>query len=48
MLRYVADLPVSEIANALGITEGGTSASLTKARQRLAELLDVDSEASRS
>jgi len=48
VLRYVADLPVSEIANALGITEGGTSASLTKARQRLAELLDVDSEASRS
>jgi RNA polymerase sigma-70 factor (ECF subfamily) len=48
VLRYVTDLPVAAIADALGITEGGASASLAKARRRLAEAVDVDAEVTRS
>jgi len=41
-LRYLADYTEAGTAAALGISEGATSASLAKARRRLAEALDCD------
>lgn len=38
-LRYVADLTEAEIARDLAVSEGAVSASLTKARRRLGEML---------
>ena len=38
-LRYIADLPESEVAAAMGITRGTAAATLHKARARLTELL---------
>lgn len=48
VLRYVADFTEAEAAETLGISEGAASASLTKARLRLAELLCADQEVSQS
>jgi RNA polymerase sigma-70 factor, ECF subfamily len=39
-LHYFADLPYSEIAEALGISEGTVAATLSQARTTLAEALD--------
>ena len=47
-LRYVGDLTEREIAADLRISEGAVSASLTKARRRLGELLTDHEEASRT
>jgi RNA polymerase sigma factor (sigma-70 family) len=38
-LRYIADLPEAEVAEAMGITRGTAAATLHKARARLTELL---------
>lgn len=38
-LRYVADLPEHEVAEVMGISRGTAAATLSRARQRLAELL---------
>lgn len=38
-LRYIGDLTESDIASCLGVSEGAVSASLTKARRRLGEML---------
>ena len=38
-LRYGLDMPVAEIAKNLGLSIGGTKASLAKARKSLASLL---------
>jgi RNA polymerase sigma factor (sigma-70 family) len=38
-LRYVADLTEAEIATVMSITEGAVSATLTRARRHLAEIL---------
>lgn len=40
-LRYLLDLPEAEVAAAMGVSRGGVSALLTKARKRLAEQLDT-------
>lgn len=47
-LRYVDDLTESDIAASLGISEGSVSASLTKARRRLGEILNPEREVTRS
>lgn len=39
-LHYIEDLPVTEIAQILGVAEGTTKSDLHRARARLAELLD--------
>lgn len=41
-LRYVLDLPESEVARVMGVTRGSVSASLTTARQRLQSQLAAD------
>jgi RNA polymerase sigma factor (sigma-70 family) len=41
-LRYGLDMSISDIAHALGISEGGTKASLSKARRNLARALLLD------
>jgi len=38
-LRYVGDLSEADIAGCLGLSEGAVSASLTKARRRLREVI---------
>jgi RNA polymerase sigma-70 factor (ECF subfamily) len=40
-LFYLADLPVPQIAGAMGITEGAVKAHLAKARANLRQLLEV-------
>jgi RNA polymerase sigma-70 factor (ECF subfamily) len=40
VLRYVGDLPESEIASIMGVTRGSVSASLVAARSTLAVLLE--------
>ena len=47
VLRYVADCTESETAVALGISVGAASASLVKARRRLAQVLDPEREVTR-
>ncbi len=47
-LRYVDDLTEANIAAGLGISEGAVSASLTKARRRLGEILDTQDEVTRT
>lgn len=42
VLRYVADLPEREIANAMGITRGTVAATLAAARTRLATMVVDD------
>jgi RNA polymerase sigma-70 factor (ECF subfamily) len=39
VLRYVADLPETQIAEVMGVTRGTVAASLAAARTRLADLL---------
>jgi RNA polymerase sigma-70 factor (ECF subfamily) len=39
-LRYVADLPEAEIATAMGISRGAVAATLSRARERLSQLLE--------
>lgn len=41
-LRYLLDLPESEVARVMGVTRGSVSASLTTARQRLQAQLAAD------
>lgn len=43
-LRYGLDLPLTEIAHVLGLTVGGTKASLAKARRAVARSLGVQGE----
>lgn len=43
-LRYLGDCSEAETAAALGISEGAASASLVRARRRLAEVLNPDKE----
>lgn len=38
-LRYVSGLTEAEVAAAMGVREGSASATLSKARRRLAEVL---------
>lgn len=45
-LRYLGGCTEAEVAACLGISEGAASASLVKARLRLAELLDPSAEVS--
>jgi RNA polymerase sigma-70 factor (ECF subfamily) len=40
VLHYLADLGIAEIAVELGIAEGTVKSRLSRARERLAELLD--------
>jgi RNA polymerase sigma-70 factor (ECF subfamily) len=40
-LRYIADLPETEIARAMGVTRGTVATTLQRARRALAERLDV-------
>jgi RNA polymerase sigma-70 factor (ECF subfamily) len=40
VLHYLADLPVADIAAQLGIPEGTVKSRLSRARERLARLLD--------
>jgi RNA polymerase sigma-70 factor (ECF subfamily) len=42
VLRYVADLPETDIAEAMGVRRGTVSSTLADARRRLAELLADD------
>ena len=44
MLHHLADLGVAEIAAELGIPEGTVKSRLSRARARLAELLDEGSD----
>ena len=39
VLRHVGDLPVAEVARAMGVTTGTVGSTLSSARQRLAALL---------
>jgi RNA polymerase sigma factor (sigma-70 family) len=39
VLHYLVDLPVTEIADTLGIAEGTVKSRLARGRSRLAELL---------
>jgi RNA polymerase sigma factor (sigma-70 family) len=41
-LRYGLDMSIVDIAEALGLSEGGTKASLSKARRNLARALTID------
>jgi RNA polymerase sigma-70 factor (ECF subfamily) len=41
-LRYGLDMSIADIAQALGISEGGTKDSLSKARRNLASALVLD------
>ncbi len=43
-LRYIGDLTEADVAASLGISEGAVSASLTKARRRLADVLAAQRE----
>jgi RNA polymerase sigma-70 factor (ECF subfamily) len=44
VLRYVADLPEAEIAEAMGVARGTVAATLSAARKQLALRLGADSE----
>ena len=46
-LRYLADMGTAEIAHELGVPEGTVKSRLSRARQRLASLLDDREEADR-
>lgn len=41
-LRYGLDMSIVDIAEALGLSEGGTKASLSKARRNLGRALTTD------
>lgn len=41
-LRFVADLPISEIASVLGISEAAVKMRLQRALQNVADMLEVD------
>ncbi|CAN5708988.1 hypothetical protein BH23CHL2_BH23CHL2_30310 [soil metagenome] len=41
-LRYVADLPISEIASVLGISEAAVKMRLQRALQNIADILEVE------
>jgi RNA polymerase sigma factor (sigma-70 family) len=41
-LRYIADLPEDEIADAMGVTRGTVASTLHRARERLSGALDPD------
>ena len=41
VFRYVGDLPEADIAQALGVTRGTVSSTLSRARQRLAQVLSA-------
>jgi RNA polymerase sigma factor (sigma-70 family) len=41
-LRYGLDMSIVDIARMLGLSEGGTKASLSKARRNLARALTID------
>lgn len=47
-LRYVEDLPVAEIAAAMGCAEGTAKAHLHAARRKLAEVMGLDAPAEES
>lgn len=40
-LRYLLDLPEADVASVMGVSRGGVSALLAKARRRLAEQLEA-------
>jgi RNA polymerase sigma-70 factor (ECF subfamily) len=44
VLHYLADLPVAEVATQLGVPEGTVKSRLSRARERLAGLLDDSGE----
>jgi RNA polymerase sigma-70 factor (ECF subfamily) len=44
VLHYLADLPIAEIAAELGVPEGTVKSRLSRARARLADLLDENEE----